>query len=254
MFKHVGCCSVTVALASLLSIASANASAVFSTSGGTSGTLSNLFNGFNWGTGLGSGITNATPVEIYGNGSTGGLLVSPEFVSLTFTFEGASAAYTNLSQGTFTFGNSSATQLDNQTSALGTSTSPVNYDVGPAPGLVPFTFESLCGGNCGSPPVHLATNGGFIDPNLEMAIDVVSATTAYIFLEDIAIGGDQDFNDMIVRVDALALPNPNGGNFPSPTPLPGALALFVGGLSMFGLVAGRKKRKTAGIAAEIAAA
>jgi hypothetical protein len=40
----------------------------------------------------------------------------------------------------------------------------------------------------------------------------------------------------------------------SATPLPGALALFAGGLGMIGLVAGRKKRKTVGNAAELAAA
>ena len=39
-----------------------------------------------------------------------------------------------------------------------------------------------------------------------------------------------------------------------PTPLPGALALFAGGLGMIGLVAGRKKRRTAGIATGNAAA
>jgi hypothetical protein len=45
-----------------------------------------------------------------------------------------------------------------------------------------------------------------------------------------------DFSTEIIR---------QGSQFGPPTPLPGALPLFAGGLGMIGLIAGRKKRKTA---------
>ena len=250
--KHVGCLSATAALATLISFTSANAtSVVFSDPGGTAGTLGNLFNGFSWAIGAGSGIDQTTPVQIYGNGSAGGLEVSPDSVTLTFTFEGASAAYTNLSQTTFTFGNDPASQLDNQTDTPVTKTYTANYNVGPNnPGLVPFTFESLCGStpSCGTPSVHFATNGGFIDPNVEMAIALVGTSTAYIFLEDIAIGGDSDFNDMIVRVDGVVGPGSQVGP-PGAAPIPAALPLFATGLGAMGLFGWRRKRKNTSVLA-----
>ena len=60
-------------------------------------------------------------------------------------------------------------------------------------------------------------------------------------------GAYADFSTEILFEGRQAGPNPQV------TPLPGALALFVGGLGMIGMVAGRKKRKTVGGADSIAA-
>ena len=86
------------------------------------------------------------------------------------------------------------------------------------------------------------------------------ATNRYITISDL-LGHNAVFTSIVLMStqDSFELDNlawsariSNDGRFP--TPLPGALALFAGGLGMIGLVAGRKRRKTVGLASGIAGA
>ena len=90
---------------------------------------------------------------------------------------------------------------------------------------MPFSFKSVGAGNV------FAYNGGSIDVSLLLAFKIVSPTRAYAFLEDIAIGGDRDLDDMVVRIDV------------SPVPLPAAFPLMGGVLGIGGLISWRRRRR-----------
>ena len=118
-----------------------------------------------------------------------------------------------------------------------------SYNVGSNPGLVPFSFLSTCFGGCS----HLGANGGPIDTHTLLAFagcstdPIIPVGTAFAFLEDSAMGGDHDFNDMVVRIDA--------GESCAATPLPAALPLFATGLGVMGLRGWRRKRESAAVSA-----
>jgi hypothetical protein len=204
--------------------AHANA-ATLSTSGGVAETLGSQFDFGGWANydGITPGVSSI--LVFSGAGNTGGLSVD-ENAKVTFTYMGTSASYTNL-----TFVTSPLTQIfSNQTSIAGTSVAVFDPI---AAGVLPFKFKSLNQGG------EEAINGGSIASNLLLGIIQVNPTRAYAFLEDIAIGGDRDFNDMIIRIDVA----PSGG--PSQVPLPITLPLFAAGLGAFGLLARRRRRARA---------
>jgi hypothetical protein len=80
------------------------------------------------------------------------------------------------------------------------------------------------------------------------------ATNRFITISNL-LGSNAVFTSVVFvstqnsfELDNLSWGPRGGNNGQFPTPLPGALALFAGGLGMIGLVAGRKKRKTRGLA------
>ena len=238
-------CSLVAASGLLLSAAGANATtASFSIQGGVAGVLpSGPGPGQNFISGLPAGwsaanfgIGDGTAVTIFDSADIGGkgLFVSPENVSLTFTYEGHSSAFVNQSEASFTFSNL-ASLFNTQTSTYGVSSYTAPFNVGPAPGLVPFAFNSLC--FTSKPCDRFAPNGGPItNPNLSIAFDLVSPTVAYAFLDDSGLNnGSVDYNDMIVQITAVS--SLTG------TPLPASIVLFAGGLSLLGFAGMRKRRK-----------
>ena len=65
-----------------------------------------------------------------------------------------------------------------------------------------------------------------------MALYKINDNTVIAFFEDIYQGGDLDFDDMVVKIEA------------SPVPIPAALPRFAGGLAGLGVLARRKRRKS----------
>lgn len=173
------------------------------------------------------GIHIGTAITIFNTAHTGGLLVSPQNVTLTFDFMGKEAGYLNqarLTDGTFLF--------DNHATPI-TSSGALPFSFGSAPAAVPFLFRA--------PGTLDAINDGAIAAGLQIAFAEVSSSIFYAFFDDGGAGPDKDFDDMVVRITAA---DTRGGG-PSPTPLPAALPLFAGGLGGLGLLAWRKKRKNA---------
>ncbi len=186
----------------------------------------------NYNIGVGTPITIFTVSNIAGNG----LFVSPEEVNLTFTYEGASAAYTNQSEASLTFSNI-ASLFNTKASIYNVSTYTGSFNVGSNPGLVPISFNSLCFTT--NPCDRTASNGGPItNSNLSIGFDVVAPNVAYAFLDDSqSNAGTIDYNDMIVKIVAT-------DRFLG-TPLPASIVLFGGGLSLLGFAGMRKRRKNA---------
>jgi hypothetical protein len=222
--KATGCAGAlgaAIVLASGIFLGSAQA-ATFSLTGGSAGTLSNFDPG-SWVAANNNNIDNGAGISIFSNGSPGGLSVSGSG-SVTFTYLGTEAAYDNQAR-------TGATLLfQNHSTPLNTTSGSFNV----SNALVPFLFRSINPGNLD------ANNGGSINAGVQIAFKLVGATTAYAFFEDIAIGGDHDFDDMVVRID---LSSRDGAPGPDPTPIPGALPLFGTGLGLIGLLGWRKKRK-----------
>ena len=181
---------------------------------------------------IGTGITIFYP----GTTKTEGLFVSPQNVYLTFTYMGYEAGYTNVSAPQFAYGG--IPMFTNKTTSSGTSTVPVLFNVLADPGLVPFLFETIDGGNLA------AVNGGAIADGLSIAFAIVPNTNnsqVYAFFDDGGAGPDKDYDDMVVRITATncidcAAP-------PSSVPVPATLPLFASGLGALGLLSWRRKRK-----------
>jgi hypothetical protein len=173
------------------------------------------------------GIHIGTAITIFNTANTGGLLISPQNVTLTFDFMGKEAGFVNqarLTDGTFLF--------DNHAAPI-TSSGPLAFSFGSAPVAVPFLFRA--------PGTLDAINGGAIAAGLQIAFAKVSDTIFYAFFDDGGAGPDKDFDDMVVRITAAS----TRGGGPGPTPLPAALPLFASGLGALGLVSWRRKRKKA---------
>jgi choice-of-anchor C domain-containing protein len=85
--------------------------------------------------------------------------------------------------------------------------------------------------------VNSRTNMLYVQENLPFTVLVPQT-----YLLTFASGGDSPgfYGAVIGGVDVS-----QGSGAPLPTPLPGALALFAGGLGVIGLTAGRRKRKSA---------
>jgi len=221
------------AVVCLLSIGPASAATLNLSSGGVISALPGSFNPTGIAAINADGINVGTAITIFnGAGNTGGLLVSPQNVGLTFDFMGKEAGFTNslISGGSVLFNNNVAP---------GTTSGPLAVNVGSNPGAVPFLFRAITPGNVD------AINGGAIASGLQIAFAKVSDSVFYAFFDDGGAGPDADFDDMVVRITARDL----GGGSASTTPLPAALPLFASGLAVFGVVRWRKKKKAAAPAA-----
>jgi hypothetical protein len=168
------------------------------------------------------------------NGNGLGVENATSSVSLTYTFLGFEAAYTNTATDAFSIGGGTAT-FTNQTTALNSSFTLTNQ----TNGLVPFLFDSAGGGY--SQTNGTAVNGGPIGKNVAIGffINQSNPDIAYALLEDIWQGGDADFDDMVVQVQLGSSVTTNQFS----TPLPAALPLFATGLGAMGLLGWRRKRK-----------
>ena len=218
------------ALMCSLSISSAVAATFSLSSGGTAGTLPASFNPTGIAAINADGITVGTAITIFsGTGNTGGLLLSPNTdVSLTFTFMGKEAGYTNqLLTG--------STVLLSNNAAPGTASGPIAFNAGTNPGVVPFSFLAVTPGNLS------AVNGGSIASGLQIAFAKISDSIFYAFFDDGGAGPDKDFDDMVVRITASDVIRTNQGS----TPIPAALPLFATGLGGLGLLGWRRKKRTA---------
>ncbi len=215
-----------VLVASLVSVSGASA-ATFTIVGGTDIALPGSFNP-NVSPGFGTGTT----VTYFTNSDVGfGLKIAPQNVLLTFEYIGYEAGDTNGNAASFTYGGTP--MFTNKTTASGSTVGALPFDVGPAPGLVPFLFKDISTGN-------LAINGGSMGTNLSIAfyIDSNNSSVAYALFDD---GGgspapDSDWDDMIVKITAV-----NGET--GITPIPASLPLFAGGLGLVGLLVRRRKQK-----------
>lgn len=194
--------------------------ATLTVSGGSSEILNANFNPGGWANfdGITAGVSSITVFS--GLLNNGGVSVDAD-ARITFTYMGTEAANTNL-----TFFTAPLQEIfSNKTSIAGTTLAifdPV------AAGTVPFKFTSQ-----GSSE---AVNGGSIASNLLLGLIQVSPTRVYAFLEDIAIGGDRDLDDMVIRIDVA--PSQAVGEVPVPLALP----LFAAGLGVFGFLSRRRRQ------------
>jgi hypothetical protein len=206
-------------------------------SGSGPGTIIDIFYGAN-----GSSPYAPDPMTFTAPTASGaGLAVSGAAgpVSLTYTFLGFEAAYTNQAEASFTY--SSTPQFQNHTSgSVPATTIGASYTLTtslPSSGLVPFLFNSTAY----NAPDGTAVNGGPIGANVGLGFLIDSANTniAYALLKDIWQGGDGDFDDMVVEIQL----NQTSITRSSATPLSPSLPLFATGLGLIGLVSWLTKRK-----------
>ena len=203
-----------VIVVSLVSLGEARAATLSLSGIGTPGVLGADFNPSGLaainadGVGVGSGITIFS-----GLGNTGGLSLAAN-TTVTFTFMGKEAGFTNQ----LLFGN---TVLFDNNVAPGTPSATLSVNAG----SVPFLFRA---------PGNLdANDDGSIATGLQIGFVKVSDSVFYALFDDGGAGPDKDFDDMVVRIAAA----------PIATPLPGALPLFATGLGALGLLGWRRKRK-----------
>lgn len=200
------------------------------------------------GANYGTASNPANAITIFTQGSTGGLEISNYSssvpVSLTFTFLGYEAADTNEAASFGYSAGSNTISFDNQASSAATggvgAQTIVQESLTSPPSLLPFIYTTLNGPD----GQQSAQNGGTVgsDVAIGFMVDPTDPNIAYAFLEDIWQGGDQDFDDMVVEISANLQSNTIG----AATPLPGALALFAGGLGLFGFAGARRRgRKSA---------
>lgn len=230
--RIVGVAAVAIGAVTAANAATVTMSLTDGTNGsaGTPGILPSNFDGSYAGLNA-----NSTPITIFsGAGNDGGLLVSPQIVSLTFDFLGKEAGYTNEARAIF----NNALIFNNQSPG---ATYTATFNVGGNPGIVPFLFRADVTGTPSD-----ALNGGAMASGLGIAFVKLTDSVWYALFDD--SGGnpnDHDFDDMVVRITANC---PEGGcrdPSPGPTPLPGALWLFgtviAGGVSVNRW---RKRRQT----------
>jgi hypothetical protein len=216
---------IAFVFALLLPVITGAQAATFTIVGGTGSALtSNFFPtapdwvaANNFGLDVGSAIKQFTNANAAGGN---GLFVAPgtpgSVVDLTFTYEGSEAGFQNLFEAAFSF--TPGAMFDNKS-----NTNNPGALTGLSGGLVPLLFRSIEPGN------KDAINGTSISLNIAMAFAVVNGGhTAYAFFEDLPLTtGDKDFDDLVVRIDAIdrCVSNcPPGG--PGQTPLPAAIWLF----------------------------
>lgn len=222
---------------SLLSIGGASA-VTLSLSGSGAGlftlpTGANSFNPTNIGAITGDGITaGSTQVTVFNTTHLGGLQVAPGDWTLSFTFMGKEASYTDLLRI------NGVTQYSNQGATPGVTTASLTIDNNTLnPERLPFSFRAVNPGNFN------ARNNGSIHSGLQIAFYQISDTVVYAFFDDGGAGPDHDFDDMVIKITAscssVVRPCETTVN---PTPLPAALPLFAGGLGVLGLLGWRRKR------------
>lgn len=241
-FRSASAFCAAAAVASVLSVGSAGAAALFSLTGTPDPAITSLPGTFNPTVSIpmgalmaADGIGVGTPVTVYDATHLGGLQVSPQLVNIQFQFIGHEAQFTDTTWVLSAFN----TQIfNNQTSASGDLSLTYAMDVGSDPGIVPFKFTAVNPGNLD------AVNGGPIASGLLLAFAKVTDSIYYAFFDDSGGTKDADLDDVVLRITATVR-----GDETNPTPLPAALPLFASGLGGLGFLSWRRKRKKAAAAA-----
>ncbi len=173
----------------------------------TGGTTQSSLSGFNP---SGSDAALSGPFSTLHNASMG--LVGKSEV--TFTYVGTEAGYKN------SFWASGSKLFDNKTSASGDSHSLVMDG-----GALDFAFKT-------ERPSTTAVNGATSGAYGSIAFFQKDEDSIYALFND-ASRSDQDFDDMVVRIDV------------KPVPLPAAAVLLLSGMGVLGAVSARRNRKEA---------
>jgi hypothetical protein len=184
-------------------------------------------------------LPNGTSITVFDSVNTAGanagkvgLFMDPGNVVLKFTYMGSEAGFSNSSAASFSFAGNEL--FSNKTAAVGDSKLKV-FGEGAGNSLMPFLFKSIT--NSGAE----AVNGGPISSSVKMAFVVLGLDIAYALFEDTGSGGDNDFDDMVIRIQAGP---PGAGN---EVPLPPAIILF--GSALVGLTwLSRRRRGKAPVA------
>jgi hypothetical protein len=145
--------------------------------------------------------------------------------------------------------------------AVGTNNADITlYSLGKVPKQLAVLDDVVSLSPLGGPLYSVTVNNGNAKGDYSLTFDFTLPTTKHdgiaIFAtlsEVICTGRGDKCSDKIIAdlgggsiTPDLSLSDPSS---PSATPLPAALPLFAGGLGVIGLVAGRRKRKSAGLAA-----
>jgi hypothetical protein len=218
------------ALVIALMASSANAATLLSIAGGANIALPGTYNptpGTAPAAVPGTIVTDTQNLAIGGAAATGGLVLGAKS-KITFTFLGREAGFRNIVfQGSNLFGNNAAA-----------GTSVTTFGVVPTVlgSFLPFKFISDF---LGMPKdivngANTATFGSIAFKLLAGATATKSSVIA--FLND-SFTGDADYDDMVVRIDAV-----NVGNGTSEVPVPGAIVLLLSGLAGLGFM-GRSRSK-----------
>ncbi|MET1414838.1 hypothetical protein ABVF61_21375 [Roseibium sp. HPY-6] len=155
----------------------------------------------------------------------GGLALDGE-AKVTFTYLGFEAGRANSAASTTGFGGDSFVNKGAGASEFGDQIKDV-FSSNVTPFLLDFFFSSS-----NSVTTEVADNDGTIDGDLTLAFGPIfnGGTSVFAFLGDGS--GDDDFDDIVVRIDVAAVPIPAG------------LPLLVGGMGMLGYMGWRRKKAT----------
>jgi hypothetical protein len=159
-----------------------------------------------------TGIANGTKIFREKYSGDGLYLSGPANVTLTYL--GSEAGNTNV------FRMPTTTEIfRNTTSPLYAQTTLTNV----SSGLMNFSFFDV------SAMLGIKNGAGNHDYKNSIGVFMESLTSALVMFND--LGGDRDYDDMVVRVQV------------SPVPVPAALPLFASALAGFGCIARRRKAK-----------
>ena len=122
--------------------------------------------------------------------------------SVTFTYIGFEAGNTNYSAN---IGGTIFLNKGPGASAAGASVTFSQL----ATGLIDFSF----GTSAPAGSVGVIANNGVanpVSPNYAIGYKIISATSAFVYFDDIA-SGDRDFDDLVMKIDIAAVPVPAAG-------------------------------------------
>jgi len=204
-----------VALAAIMST-SASAAVLSFTGAGTAGVLADFDV-----SGPGVTISDGDAITIFstnvlgGGYIGGGLQVNPQ-TKLRYTYLGKEAGATNTIEE-FVLGTNSLTTAGGPGS-IGSS-----FTVTDGPGSLAFFFTSTIYGG-----TTITNDGNTTDRRTAIAFSSIfnNGKSVYALLDDGGTGPDRDFDDMVVRIDAI--------------PIPASALLLLGGIGGFGLMRRKK--------------